>query len=294
MIAEDRLTFGTLVSFFVALRLLLGPLTQGYGSVADIHMGTASLRSIFEALDQAVVPPYVDGTARPVLTGNIALQGVTFQYQEKTIVHDVTMTLVPGSTTALIGANGSGKTTLARLILGVYAPTKGQICADGIPYAQIDPAHLRSSFGFLPQDPDVFLGTITENIWYGSSPSLDDDARALLSITDGFISRLPDGYDTVVGYDGSNLSGGERQLICLVRVLMRKPAVLILDEPSVHLDRPTVRRLHDILQQLDWHPSILIITHEESLLDFCTDVQQVKDGALVRLARHAPRALESV
>jgi ABC-type bacteriocin/lantibiotic exporter with double-glycine peptidase domain len=190
--------------------------------------------------------------------------------------------LHPHSRVAIIGANGVGKSTIAHLILGFYSPLSGCLHADDVPYEEVDVVHLRRQIGVVMQDPALFSGTISENICYGAT-DIDRkkiEGAAKLAMAHDFIQNLPEGFDTYIGEDGVLLSGGERQRLAITRALLRRPKLLILDEPTNHLDRIAVGQLLDNLDALDYHPALLMISHDMSVIRHADEVYRLEEGIL--------------
>jgi len=219
----------------------------------------------------------------PVMT---ALENVSFGYNSKRVLEGVDLTIAAGETVAVTGANGSGKTSILYLLLGLYAPQTGRLLADGTPYSSISISSLRRHIGVVTQDPVLFAGTIAENIAY---TDMDADAEAIeaaarSALAHDFIADLPNGYDTKVGESGVFLSGGQRQRITLARALLKRPRLLILDEPSNHLDPETTAYLINHLAALPERPGILVITHDPHLAEQADRIYHLQDGRLISTA----------
>ena len=260
-VAEGRFSLGRLMSFYVASILFSSSLQQLFAAVPRVIEGRQSL-SVLSAFAHQDGRAVYTGKLRIAFKSSIELQSVSFGYDSRSLLQDASLLLGPGSVTAIVGPNGGGKTTLARLILGLYRPQRGRILADGIPYDQLDIAHLRRSIAFTPQDPIIFAGTIWENLSYGLADKCSDEIinACRTALVDEFVQSLPHGYETLVNEDGGVLSGGQRQKIAIARALARQPRLLILDEPTNHLDAESVRKLLNNLALLRDRPAILIIT----------------------------------
>ena len=175
------------------------------------------------------------------LQGNVVFEDVDFGYDEKKLVlHDISLWAKPGQKIAFVGATGAGKTTITNLINRFYDIADGKIRYDGININKIKKADLRRSLGIVLQDTHLFTGTVMDNIRYGNLDATDEEcvAAAKLANADGFIRRLPDGYDTMLTGDGANLSQGQRQLLAIARAAVADPPVLILDEATSSIDTP--------------------------------------------------------
>jgi ATP-binding cassette subfamily B protein len=266
-VGTQALTLGALLSFYVAVALLKGHLQTLLSSLPYIIEGNESLITLEKTFRTQDLPSYT-GRKRISFQGRIALESVHFRYrEEQEVLCDVDFFISPGSLVALTGPNGVGKTTIAFLILGLYRPQKGRVCADGCGYETLDIGHLRRFMGVVPRDPVIFSGTIVENITYGQASRNQGEVEraARLAAADAFIRKLPQGYDTMAGEQGVLLSGGQCQRIAIARALLRRPKVLILDEPTNHLDAETIRQLMKNLQNLEDQPGILLITQDAEI-----------------------------
>lgn len=267
LVAAGKLTLGELISFNVVVALFGNHLRAALAAIPQLINGHQALLALYELLNAADEPPY-RGNRRVDFQGKLALRGVSFQYGEKAVLRDINLTLEPGSTLVIAGPNGSGKTTLVNLLLGFYRPQTGAVLADDQPFEQLDLIELRSRIGVVPQNPELFPGTIWENLTYGSTDTerAHVEAAATLATAHDFITQLPAGYETRVGEHGVLLSGGQRQRLALARALLRQPRLLILDEPTNHLDKAAVAQLLTNLQRLTPAPTTLIISHDPQVL----------------------------
>jgi len=281
-VALKQMTLGELFSFSTAVALLRTHLQTMSRAIPQIIEGTASLTTLYELMQTQDPRPY-SGTKRLAFRGRIALVSVGFQYGEDPVLHDLNLTLEPGSSVALVGPNGVGKTTVAYLILGFYRPQKGQIFADDQPYDALDVSDLRRYIGVVSQDPIIFPGTIWENITYGCRDPTVEQVRqaAELATAHEFIEQLPQSYETFVGERGVLLSGGQRQRIAIARALLRQPRLLILDEPTNHLDRVAAQHVMDNLKRLDPLPARLMISHEMHIASQAQRVHILRKGHIV-------------
>lgn len=281
-VIEQRITLGDLLAFYFGFGLLREHLRAVYNSMPDIVVGTESLGHLYRILHLDDAPPY-SGTKPIAFLGNIRFQDVSFGYGPESILKNINLQIIPGKTYALIGPNGSGKSTLLNLILGFYRPHTGGISADGIRYDDLDMTSLRAQIGVVMQDPMLFPGTIRENIVYGMAAATDEEvyAAAALANADGFIRGLPRGYQSPLGENGVLLSGGQGQRVSLARAVMRRPALLILDEPTNHLDALAVRSLKDNLTAHFRHIAILVVSHDERMVEMSDEVFLLEEGRIV-------------
>ena len=193
------------------------------------------------------------------------------------------MEVEPGEFVALVGPNGAGKTTVLSLILGLYRPREGRLVADGVPYDELDIIELRRQMGVILQDPIVFPTTIRRNIAYGRPDATAEEVQeaAWWATASDWIESLPEGYETQMGDEGGLMSGGERQRVALSRRFLSKPALLVLDEPTTHLDDASIRRLLENLRALPGGPSVLAISHDAVVADEADRVYTLRDGRIV-------------
>lgn len=281
-VVRGSLSLGELFAFYAGLALLRGPLTMMLTAVPQMITGTQALAQVYDFLEESDHRPY-DGTQLVSFTGRVSLEGVAFDYGLGPLIRQADLELAPGRVTAMVGLNGSGKSTIVSLILGFYRPQTGTVVADGIPYADLDILALRRAIGVVPQEPIIISGTIAENIAYGvpTATSTDIIEVAELALAHGFISQLPEGYETQITHRGLTLSGGERQRIAIARALLTHPKLLVLDEPTNHIDAEIFEVMLDLLVSLPEAPAVLLISHHPNIHAWADDVYRIQDGFLV-------------
>ncbi len=281
-VAAQSITIGEFIAFFVAAGYLNGCVTTITTSIPEIITGNESMVTLYQMVRTKNVQPY-HGKKQIQFEGCISTEAVSFRYDDHTVLENVSLNLHPHSKVAIIGQNGTGKSTITKLILGFYRPIDGCFYADNIPYEELDIVQLRRYIGVVMQDPPLFSGTILENISYGTSVFDRNQVirAARLAMADEFIQNLPEGYDTEIGEEGILFSGGERQRLAIARALLRQPRLLILDEPTNHLDKATVRQLMDSMDNLDDRPTILMISHDMSVVNHADEVYQLDKGILI-------------
>jgi ABC-type bacteriocin/lantibiotic exporter with double-glycine peptidase domain len=245
--------------------------------------GNRSLRNIDELLSVEQSSPYL-GEARFKFGGAVQLDDVHFGYDNIPLLRGVSLAIEPGQVVSLHGPNGAGKTTIVQLLLGWQKPQLGRLLADEQAYESLFLPDLLSGVGLLPQDPVIFAGTIAENIAYGRESVSGEAMREVVTVAgaEGLIDGLPTGLDTLIGEDGQTISGGERQRIALARALVHKPALLIMDEPTNHLDVSDFRTILERIRERSPSMSILIISHDQSVIDEADAVYRLDKGALSR------------
>ncbi|MGI6025876.1 MAG: ABC transporter ATP-binding protein [Candidatus Scatomorpha sp.] len=223
------------------------------------------------------------------LEGGVVLDGVDFGYDEnKMVLHDISLWAKPGQKIAFVGATGAGKTTITNLINRFYDIADGKIRYDGININKIKKPDLRRSMGIVLQDTHLFTGTVMENIRYGNLDATDEEcmAAAQLANADGFIRRLPDGYNTMLTGDGANLSQGQRQLIAIARAAVADPPVLILDEATSSIDTRTEKLVQDGMDALMYGRTTFVIAHRLSTVRNADCIMVMEQGRIIERGTH--------
>jgi ABC-type bacteriocin/lantibiotic exporter with double-glycine peptidase domain len=290
-VALGEMRLGSLLAFYAVLALLLRQVAVIAPVLPQIHSGYESLARVEEILTLEAAEPYA-GSRRVQFRGSIELDRVSFGYGDDPVLVDFSLRFEPGEHAAIVGPNGAGKSTVANLVLGLYRPDRGRVLADDVPYDELDMKALRRSFGVVLDDPIIFPGTVLENIRYGyPQMSLDDVRRAAEWATaDEFIERLPGGYDAQTGYEGVLLSAGQRQRIAIARALCASPSLLVLDEPTTHLDDASMSRLFANLGALPGTPTVIIISHDPEVARHVDVVHVLRDGRILESSRAAAPA----
>ena len=216
----------------------------------------------------------------------VRLEGVSFAYQESgepLVISDLDLTIRAGKTTAIVGPSGAGKSTIADLIMGLIRPDEGQVLVDETPLRAEQRRAWRSKIGYVPQDTFLFHDTVRDNLLWARPDASDGEIREALRLAaaEDFVSRLPEGMETVLGDRGMRLSGGERQRLALARALLRKPSLLILDEATSNLDSENERRIQSAIEKLHGSMTILIITHRLFTTRSADVIYVLEQGRLV-------------
>ena len=223
------------------------------------------------------------------MEGGIVFDGVDFGYDDdKMVLHDIKMYAQPGQKIALVGSTGAGKTTITNLINRFYDIQDGKIRYDGININKIKKPDLRRSLGMVLQDTHLFTGTVMDNIRYGKLDAADEEciAAAKLANADGFIRRLPDGYQTVLTGDGSNLSQGQRQLLAIARAAVADPPVLILDEATSSIDTRTEELVQAGMDALMKGRTTFVIAHRLSTIKNSDCIMVMGQGRIIERGSH--------
>ena len=234
--------------------------------------------------------PHHDGTLTYArLEGGVVFDHVDFGYDEnKLVLHDISLWAKPGQKIAFVGATGAGKTTITNLINRFYDIADGKIRYDGININKIKKPDLRRSLGIVLQDTHLFTGTVMENIRYGNLDATDEEcmAAAKLANADGFIRRLPDGYQTMLTGDGANLSQGQRQLLAIARAAVADPPVLILDEATSSIDTRTEKLVQDGMDALMYGRTTFVIAHRLSTVRNSDCIMVMEQGRIIERGTH--------
>ena len=289
MVANGRITVGEMAAFLLFLTSFFAPvqtLVQLYNSY---QQGGAAIVKLQELLAiEPTVSQAPDALELPPIEGSIILDRVTFSYQPgRPVLHEVSLTIAPGETVALVGETGSGKSTIARLITRFHDPDTGTITIDGNDLTTVTLASLRSQLGVVPQEPFLFAGAVRDNVAFARPDAPDDELYAALEavgIAD-LIERLG-GLDAVVHERGASLSAGERQLLALARAFVARPRVLILDEATSNLDLHSETRVEAALDVVLDGRTAVIIAHRLATARRADRIAVIHDGEVVELGTH--------
>lgn len=290
-VLSGALSLGTLIAFYHYLGTFFRPMGVIFRLVAELLGAIAAADRVFEVLDQppAVTDPAGGGVRPEQVEGRIELADVSFEHVEgQRALDEVTLSIEPGEVVGLVGPSGAGKTTLAHLLVRFADPTSGAVRLDGHDLRDLSLARLREVVGLVSQDVFLFNDTVRENLRVGSLGASDDEvARAAEAIGAAeFIERLSDGYDTVIGERGARLSGGQRQLLALGRILLRDPRVLVFDEATSALDPATEARLQDALETAMSGRTTIIIAHRWSTLRLARRIVVLDHGRVAGQGAH--------
>jgi ATP-binding cassette subfamily B protein len=253
--------------------------------------GVASAERVFELLDadEESAEPDTGLPTDHITQGRIEFEGVDFSYStDKPLIHDLSFVANPGQSVAIVGPTGAGKTTMVNLIMRIYDIHAGRITLDGVDTKTIPRHELRSKVGMVLQDTWLFEGTIRENIAYGNLHATDEqiETAARATYVDRFVRVLPDGYDTRITADASNLSAGEKQLITIARAFLKDPALLILDEATSSVDTRTEVLVQHAMAALRKNRTSFIIAHRLSTIRDADLILVMEDGSIVEQGNH--------
>jgi subfamily B ATP-binding cassette protein MsbA len=291
VLVTGTLSGSTLITFMILVMRLLPPLKSLSQTPTTAQQSLASAERLFEVLDQPTEQQLDRGTRE--VTGfhdAVRFDGVSFAYDDEPVLRDVSFTARKGEVVALVGASGAGKSTLVDLIPRFYEPTSGRILLDGRDTRDITLPSLRSLTGIVSQDTVLFNDTVRANIAYGaatkySAAQVEGAARA--ANAHGFISELPEGYDTILGERGTRLSGGQRQRIAIARALLTDPPILILDEATSALDTESERLVQEAIDRLLAGRTVFVIAHRLSTIVHATQILVLDRGEVIERGTHA-------
>jgi ATP-binding cassette, subfamily B, fatty acid transporter len=293
-VATGHITLGSIQAFIQYVRQFNTPLSQVAGMYNTLQSGVASAERVFDLLDEPEeapdpAPTRPDGqTSQP--RGRVEFQHVSFAYHPGTpVIEDLSMTVEPGSTVAIVGPTGAGKTTLVNLLMRFYDVDSGRILVDGVDITTVSRQTLRSRIGMVLQDTWLFDGTIAENIAYGRPEASADEVveAAKAAHVDRFVHTLPAGYQTRVSGDGANISAGEKQLITIARAFLARPQLLILDEATSSVDTRTETVIQRAMHELRRDRTSFVIAHRLSTIHDADRIVVVESGRIVEQGNHA-------
>ncbi|HZX83450.1 MAG TPA: peptidase domain-containing ABC transporter [Reyranella sp.] len=286
-VVDHHMTIGALVAANMLAVRALQPMRQLVVAWHQLQATSAAFKRIDELMSEATESPPGELAPMPALAGDIVFDRVTYRADPDTpaILQDADFNVAAGEILGIVGPSGSGKTTIANLVQGLFKPTGGRVLVDGTDIAHISPAQLRAQIGAVPQDIQLFTGSVRENIAMGV---VDKDPGRVVAVAKfvgahDFIQRLPQGYNTVLGERGQGLSSGQRQLLCIARALIRNPRILVLDEATSALDPATEEQLLRQLKANARGRTVIMITHRLAPLAIADRVALLMDGRIERI-----------
>jgi ATP-binding cassette subfamily B protein len=290
-VASGSLSLGSVQAFIQYSRQFSQPLTQVASMANLLQSGIASAERVFALLDAEEQAPDPAAPERPLdVRGAVEFRNVSFRYvPDIPLIDDLSLSVQPGQTVAIVGPTGAGKTTLVNLLMRFYEVTGGQITLDGVDIATMTRAELRGLTGMVLQDAWLLNGTIAENIAYGAEGATREDVieAATATYVDRFVRMLPDGYDTVLDDESSNVSMGERQLITIARAFLARPAILILDEATSSVDTRTEVLIQRAMSSLRRGRTSFVIAHRLSTIRDADLILVMESGRIVEQGTHS-------
>ncbi|MEO6511361.1 MAG: ABC transporter ATP-binding protein [Nocardioides sp.] len=290
-VANGSISLGDVQAFIQYSRQFTQPLTQVASMANLLQSGVASAERVFELLDADEQSPDLTAALvpEPDRHGEVRFEHVSFSYApDHPLIQDLSLVAAPGQTVAIVGPTGAGKTTLVNLVMRFYDVSSGRITLDGVDIASVPRGELRAEIGMVLQDTWLFEGTIHDNIAYGNPDATDEQVleAARATYVDRFVHSLPEGYETRVDEEGSNLSAGERQLVTIARAFLSDPDLLILDEATSSVDTRTELLLQHAMAALRSDRTSFVIAHRLSTIRDADLILVMEDGAIVEQGTH--------
>ncbi len=291
LVVTGTLSVGLLAAFLIYVQQFFRPIQLASQVYTQAQAALAGGERIYNILDEDPEPPDPPGMpSLGTIEGHIEFEGVTFGYEPgRPVIHDVSFEVEPGQTVALVGPTGAGKTTIANLVPRFYDATGGSVRVDGRDVREVKRESLREGIATVLQEPFLFSGTVAENIGYGRQDAMREEveAAARFASAHDFVSELPDGYDTVLGGGGGNLSQGQRQLLSFARAVLANPRILILDEATSNIDTRTEALIQRALGTLLEGRTSIVIAHRLSTIRTADLILVVADGRIAERGTHA-------
>ncbi len=286
-----HLNLGKVMAYYGLLVNLINPMNRFATFVGDLSKAVVGASRVYELVDQAAEETPTTAASLTDLRGDLSFEHVSFWYDASGApsLRDVTIELPAGTIAAVVGPSGAGKSTLVNMVSRFYIPQEGRITLDGVDIASYALASLRERIAIVPQDVQLFRGSIRDNIRYGRLDATDAEVEAAAKEgnADEFVRSLPNGYETEVGERGFRLSGGERQRIAIARAILRDPRILILDEATSALDSRSEALIEEALDRILPGRTTLIIAHRLSTIRRATIILYVEDGRIAEAGTHA-------
>jgi ATP-binding cassette subfamily B protein len=287
---RGMLTVGQLTSFLSYANQYTKPFNEISGVVTELQNALASAARVFELIDEEPIPKEnEDAVSLKEVQGNVELEHVHFSYTpDKKLIEDFSLQVKPGQRIAIVGPTGCGKTTIINLLMRFYDVKGGSIRVEGEDIRNVTRESLRASYGMVLQETWLKSGTIRENIAYGWPDASEEEIikAAKEAHAHSFIMRMKDGYDTVISEDGGNLSQGQKQLLCIARVMLCLPPMLILDEATSSIDTRTEIRVQKAFARMMEGRTSFIVAHRLSTIREADVILVMRDGHIVEKGRH--------
>ncbi|WP_373217847.1 ABC transporter ATP-binding protein [Ruminococcus sp. 5_1_39BFAA] len=289
-VIRGGMSVGQLTSFLNYANQYTKPFNEISGVVTELENALACAKRLFDFIDTPAQEPDVPGAYElEKADGSVLVEDVSFSYRKEVpLLQNITIDVKPGQRIAIVGPTGCGKTTMINLLMRFYDVDKGQIAVSGHPIREMTRDSLRKNFGMVLQETWLKAGTIRENIAYGKpDASLEEIVEAAKHAhAHSFIKRMPQGYDTVITEDGGNISQGQKQLLCIARVMLMKPAMLILDEATSSIDTRTEVRVQKAFAELMEGRTSFIVAHRLSTIQEADLILVMKDGNIIEQGKH--------
>lgn len=288
-VVGGALTIGYLSTFLAYANQYTKPFNEISGVITELQTAMAGAERVFRLLDEEEEPSDEDKPALENPDGSVSVENVFFSYDKNIpLIEDFNLKVNPGMRVAIVGPTGCGKTTLINLLMRFYDVDSGKICVSGNDITEIKRDSLRSNYGMVLQETWLFKGTIRDNIAYGADNPTDEEIieAAKSAYAHSFIKRLPDGYDTVISDDDENISQGQKQLLCIARVMLIKPKMLILDEATSSIDTMTEIRVQKAFNKIMEGRTSFVIAHRLSTIKEADAILVMKSGKVIEIGTH--------
>lgn len=287
-VVSGHMSVGALSSFLSYANQYTKPFNEISNVFTELQTAFASAARVFELLDTPSEEVIFNAQTIAHPQGHIQIQNLTFSYDEnQKLIENLNVEALPGQTIAIVGPTGCGKTTLINLLMRFYDPKGGRILIDGIDTMKMEREYLRSLYGMVLQDSWLFSGTIKENIAYGREASDEEIIEAAKNAhAHKFIMQLKDGYQTIISEDGGNLSQGQKQLLCIARIMLMKPPMLILDEATSSIDTRTERQIQDAFDKMMKGRTTFIVAHRLSTIQKADQILVMNHGQIIEQGKH--------
>ena len=287
---QSAITVGVLTCFLSYANQYTKPFNEISGVITELQNAFACAGRLFELLEEKETPPDSDNAVEiKNVNGKMELSNISFSYTEnKKLIEDFNLSVKPGQRVAIVGPTGCGKTTLINLLMRFYDVNNGSISIEDLAYDHVTRKSVRASFGMVLQDTWLKAGTIKDNIKMGAPDATDDEVieAAKKAHSHSFIKRLPNGYDTVIGESGGSLSQGQRQLLCITRLMLCKPPMLILDEATSSIDTRTEIKIQKAFASLMQGRTTFIVAHRLATIKEADVILVMRDGNIVEQGTH--------
>ena len=282
------MSVGALSSFLSYANQYTKPFNEISNVFTELQTAFACAARVFKLLDTASEKEEVQSQTLPQVKGHVEIRNLYFSYQpHQPLIENLNIEALPGETIAIVGPTGCGKTTLINLLMRFYQPIDGQIFIDGADIQKMSREYVRSLYGMVLQDSWLFQGTIKENIAYGKAATDEEIIEAAKKAhAHKFIMQLKDGYDTMISEDGGNLSQGQRQLLCIARIMLVQPPMLILDEATSSIDTRTERQIQEAFDMMMEGRTTFIVAHRLSTIQKADQILVMNHGHIIEQGKH--------
>ena len=288
-VLNGSFTVGLLSSFLTYANQYTKPFNEISSVMTEMQTALAASQRVFNLLDEPVEKPVSNPQNVEIMEGNVSLKNVYFSYDPKvSLTENLSLEALPGQTIAIVGKTGCGKTTLINLLMRFYDQNSGSIMVDNVNTLDMERDYLRRMYGMVLQESWIFKGTIKENIAYGKSDATDEQiiAAAKKARVHKFIMKQPEGYDTMIDEDGGNISQGQKQLICIARIMLTKPPMLILDEATSSIDTRTELQIQEAFETMMKGRTTFIVAHRLSTIKNADMILVMDKGHILEQGTH--------